>query len=92
MTTIIEDKTMGYRGTDGRSVNVYYRLCERRGKFGCSRVYDIICRSDVVSETICEGITDDLTLARRIFCVLTDNIVLPEHIEDVADDLIYELM
>lgn len=90
MNTVILTTTKNYFDEKEKVKQLEYILTSRNTAIGT--VYDITCRraGTKISKTY-DGFTDKYDRAVMIFKLLAANLVAPEHIIDVIDDMYEEI-
>ncbi|GEM_PF-3169936 len=86
-------ETKAYSNVSGCLVQIKYSLFSRRAIKLNSTVYDICCERLLPCKglEILKGITDNYIIAEKIFRIISQNIVTPEHLADVIDDLLEDM-
>ena len=88
MQTIILDIVKTYTDENETDQHIEYILINRNTSIG--NVFDISCTrlNDVQTNTeIYDGVTQSREIAIDIFNMLVNNLVAPEHLIDIIDDL-----
>lgn len=90
MNNVISTAAKNYFDEGGNAKQLEYILTSRSTAIGT--VYDITCRrADTQVGKTYDGFTDKHDRAVMIFKLLVANLVAPEHIIDVIDDMYEEI-